>query len=142
MKKSGVPFVLGIIFLTLIGVQGAPVMRKGRCSCIKTSQGTIRPKLLKDLKQFAPSPSCETTEIMSAKRKSKRKGKNIRKPRNFQKLKNGNVLVKRRLHKPPLYQQVFSVEQILFNYTDIISKRDAILIHKPVDLTRTFKALL
>nr|XP_014721313.1 C-X-C motif chemokine 9 isoform X1 [Equus asinus] len=65
MKKSGVPFVLGIIFLTLIGVQGAPVMRKGRCSCIKTSQGTIRPKLLKDLKQFAPSPSCETTEIIA-----------------------------------------------------------------------------
>ncbi|KAF5926743.1 hypothetical protein HPG69_001373 [Diceros bicornis minor] len=40
-------------------------MRKGRCSCINTSQGMIHPKFLKDLKQFAPSPSCEKTEIIA-----------------------------------------------------------------------------
>ncbi|KAM9087602.1 C-X-C motif chemokine 9 isoform X1 [Balaenoptera ricei] len=65
MRKSGVPLLLGIIFLTLIGVQGTPTMRNGRCSCINTSQGTIHSKSLKDLKQFAPSPSCEKTEIIA-----------------------------------------------------------------------------
>ncbi|XP_004280237.2 C-X-C motif chemokine 9 isoform X1 [Orcinus orca] len=65
MKKSGVSLLLGIIFLTLIGVQGTPTMRNGRCSCINTSPGTIHSKSLKDLKQFAPSPSCEKTEIIA-----------------------------------------------------------------------------
>ncbi|KAJ8787752.1 hypothetical protein J1605_022783 [Eschrichtius robustus] len=65
MRKSGVPLLLGIIFLTLIGVQGTPTMRNGRCSCINTSQGTILSKSLKDLKQFAPSPSCGKTEIIA-----------------------------------------------------------------------------
>eukprot|EP00069_Balaena_mysticetus_P006614 bmy_18617T0 len=44
---------------------GTPTMRNGRCSCINTSQGTIHLKSLKDLKQFAPSPSCEKTEIIA-----------------------------------------------------------------------------
>uniref|UniRef100_A0A8D2CUL1 C-X-C motif chemokine n=1 Tax=Sciurus vulgaris TaxID=55149 RepID=A0A8D2CUL1_SCIVU len=65
MKKSSIPFLLGIIFLVLFGVQGAPIMRNDRCSCISTSQGKIHPKSLKDLKQFAPSPSCEKTEIIA-----------------------------------------------------------------------------
>ncbi|XP_033262394.1 C-X-C motif chemokine 9 isoform X2 [Orcinus orca] len=42
-----------------------PTMRNGRCSCINTSPGTIHSKSLKDLKQFAPSPSCEKTEIIA-----------------------------------------------------------------------------
>ncbi|XP_055444809.1 C-X-C motif chemokine 9 isoform X2 [Bubalus kerabau] len=42
-----------------------PAIRNGRCSCINTSQGVIHPKSLKDLKQFAPSPSCEKTEIIA-----------------------------------------------------------------------------
>ncbi|XP_053450729.1 C-X-C motif chemokine 9 [Nycticebus coucang] len=66
MKKSGVPFLFGIIFFALFGVQGTPVMRHGRCSCISTSQGTIHLKSLKEIKQFAPSPSCEKTEIIAA----------------------------------------------------------------------------
>ncbi|KAK2509275.1 hypothetical protein MC885_003367 [Smutsia gigantea] len=65
MKKSGVPVLLGVIFLTLIGVQGAPIMRNRRCSCINTSQGMIHLKSLKELKQFAPTPSCEKTEIIA-----------------------------------------------------------------------------
>ncbi|XP_007997133.2 C-X-C motif chemokine 9 [Chlorocebus sabaeus] len=65
MKKSGVLFLLGIIFPVLIGVQGTPVMRKGRCSCINTNQGTIHLQSLKDLKQFAPNLSCEKTEIIA-----------------------------------------------------------------------------
>ncbi|XP_057584815.1 C-X-C motif chemokine 9 [Hippopotamus amphibius kiboko] len=65
MKKGGVPLLLGIIFLSLIGMQGSPTMRNGRCSCINTTRGTIRSKSLKDLKQFAPSPSCEKTEIIA-----------------------------------------------------------------------------
>ncbi|XP_054341957.1 C-X-C motif chemokine 9 [Pongo pygmaeus] len=65
MEKSGVLFLLGIILLVLIGVQGTPVMRNGRCSCISTNQGTIHPQSLKDLKQFAPSPSCEKIEIIA-----------------------------------------------------------------------------
>ncbi|XP_047422821.1 C-X-C motif chemokine 9 isoform X1 [Sciurus carolinensis] len=65
MKKSSIPFLLGIIFLVLFEVQGAPIMRNDRCSCISTSQGKIHPKSLKDLKQFAPSPSCEKTEIIA-----------------------------------------------------------------------------
>nr|XP_006198304.1 C-X-C motif chemokine 9 [Vicugna pacos] len=68
MKKSGVPLLLSIIFLTLTGVQGALVMRSRRCSCISTSQGVIHSKSLKDLKQFAPSPSCEKTEIIATMR--------------------------------------------------------------------------
>ncbi|KAM9742468.1 C-X-C motif chemokine 9 [Dama dama] len=65
MKKRGAHLLLGIIFLTLTGVQGIPAVKNGRCSCIKTSQGMIHPKSLKDLKQFAPSPSCEKTEIIA-----------------------------------------------------------------------------
>ncbi|XP_055290860.1 C-X-C motif chemokine 9 [Moschus berezovskii] len=65
MKKSGAPLLLGIIFLTLTGVQGIPAIRNGHCSCINTSQGMIHPKSLKNLKQFAPSPSCEKTEIIA-----------------------------------------------------------------------------
>ncbi|XP_007947250.1 C-X-C motif chemokine 9 [Orycteropus afer afer] len=64
MEKSGVLF-LGIIFLVLIGAQGIPVMRKGRCSCIETNQEKIQTQSLKDLQQFAPSPSCEKTEIIA-----------------------------------------------------------------------------
>lgn len=65
MEKGGAPFLLGIIFLTLIGVQGSPIMRSQRCSCITTNEGAIHLKSLKDLKQFAPSPSCEKTEIIA-----------------------------------------------------------------------------
>ncbi|XP_003265819.1 C-X-C motif chemokine 9 [Nomascus leucogenys] len=65
MKKSGVLFLLGIILLVLIGVQGTPVMRNGRCSCIRTNPATIHLRSLKDLKQFAPSPSCEKIEIIA-----------------------------------------------------------------------------
>ncbi|GAB5570713.1 C-X-C motif chemokine 9 isoform X4 [Prionailurus iriomotensis] len=43
---------------------GTLIMRNRRCFCINTSQGTIHLKSLKDLKQFAPSPSCEKTEII------------------------------------------------------------------------------
>uniref|UniRef100_A0ABI7YVZ0 C-X-C motif chemokine n=1 Tax=Felis catus TaxID=9685 RepID=A0ABI7YVZ0_FELCA len=64
MKKSGIPLLLSIIFLTLLGGQGTLIMRNRRCFCINTSQGTIHLKSLKDLKQFAPSPSCEKTEII------------------------------------------------------------------------------
>ncbi|KAI5278825.1 C-X-C motif chemokine 9 [Manis pentadactyla] len=65
MKKSGIPLLLGVIFLTLIGVQGALIRRNRRCFCINTSQGMIHLKSLKELKQFAPSPSCEKTEIIA-----------------------------------------------------------------------------
>ncbi|XP_025848818.1 C-X-C motif chemokine 9 [Vulpes vulpes] len=65
MKKGGVPLLLSIIFLTLIGGQGTPIMRNRCCSCITTSQGTIQSKFLKDIKQFAPSSSCEKTEIIA-----------------------------------------------------------------------------
>ncbi|XP_037685939.1 C-X-C motif chemokine 9 [Choloepus didactylus] len=65
MKKSGVSLLLGIIFLFLTGVQGTLIMKNGRCSCIDASQETIHQQSLKDLKQFAPSPSCEKTEIIA-----------------------------------------------------------------------------
>ncbi|XP_020043329.1 C-X-C motif chemokine 9 [Castor canadensis] len=65
MKKSGVPFLLAIVFLVLFGVQGTPIMRNLRCSCIDTKQEMINLKFLKDLKQFAPSPSCEIIEIIA-----------------------------------------------------------------------------
>uniref|UniRef100_A0A671G194 C-X-C motif chemokine n=1 Tax=Rhinolophus ferrumequinum TaxID=59479 RepID=A0A671G194_RHIFE len=65
MRKGGVLFLLVIIFLTLTGIQGAPIMRNGRCSCIKTNKRTIHLKSLKDLKQFAPSPSCEKIEVIA-----------------------------------------------------------------------------
>ncbi|XP_008691454.1 C-X-C motif chemokine 9 [Ursus americanus] len=65
MKKGGVPLLLSIIFLTLIGGEGTPTMRNRRCSCITTSQRTIQLKFLKDLKQFAPNSSCEKIEIIA-----------------------------------------------------------------------------
>ncbi|XP_062963316.1 C-X-C motif chemokine 9 [Cynocephalus volans] len=68
MKKSGIPLLLGIIFLVVIGIQGVPIMRNVRCSCISTSQRTIHLKSLKHLKQFAPSPACEKTEIIAIMR--------------------------------------------------------------------------
>uniref|UniRef100_A0A8C2N9W2 C-X-C motif chemokine n=1 Tax=Capra hircus TaxID=9925 RepID=A0A8C2N9W2_CAPHI len=45
--------------------RGIPAIRNGRCSCINTSQGMIHPKSIKDLKQFAPSPTCEKIEIIA-----------------------------------------------------------------------------
>ncbi|KAI4572284.1 hypothetical protein MJT46_005352 [Ovis ammon polii x Ovis aries] len=45
--------------------EGIPAIRNGRCSCINTSQGMIHPKSIKDLKQFAPSPTCEKIEIIA-----------------------------------------------------------------------------
>ncbi|CAK6433059.1 unnamed protein product [Pipistrellus nathusii] len=65
MKQSGVSLLLGIIFLTLIGVQGVPIVKKGRCLCINTNQRMIPLKSLKNLKQFSPSPSCQKTEIIA-----------------------------------------------------------------------------
>lgn len=65
MKKYNVSLLLGIIFLTLMGVQGAPILRNGRCSCINTKEVMIHLKFLQDLKQFAPSISCEKTEIIA-----------------------------------------------------------------------------
>ncbi|XP_036269183.1 C-X-C motif chemokine 9 isoform X1 [Pipistrellus kuhlii] len=65
MKQSGVSLLLGIIFLTLIGVQGVPIMKKGRCFCINTNQQMIHLKSVKTLKQFSPGPSCEKTEIIA-----------------------------------------------------------------------------
>ncbi|XP_008265949.3 C-X-C motif chemokine 9 [Oryctolagus cuniculus] len=68
MKKSCVLFLLGFTFLVLIGVQGTPIMRNGRCSCISSTQGKIHLQSLKDLKQFSPSPSCGKTEIIATKK--------------------------------------------------------------------------
>ncbi|OBS69018.1 hypothetical protein A6R68_02451 [Neotoma lepida] len=63
--KSTVLFLLGIIFLDQCGVQGTLVIRSQRCSCINTRRGTIHHKSLRDLKQFAPSPNCNKTEIIA-----------------------------------------------------------------------------
>lgn len=52
-------YVLPILFPL-----GAPILRNGRCSCINTKEVMIHLKSLQDLKQFAPSLSCEKTEIM------------------------------------------------------------------------------
>ncbi|XP_054446005.1 C-X-C motif chemokine 9 [Pteronotus mesoamericanus] len=112
MKKSGAPLLLGIIFLILIGVQGSPMMRSGRCSCIDTNQRMIHLRSLKDLQQFPPSPSCKNTEIIAtmkngdqtclnpnsryvkklikewkkqvSQKKNQKKGGNIKKSRKFQ----------------------------------------------------------
>ncbi|XP_024433012.2 C-X-C motif chemokine 9 [Desmodus rotundus] len=65
MKKSGALLLLDITFLILTGVQGSPMMRNGRCSCIKYKQGLIHLKALKDLQEFPPSPSCDNTEIIA-----------------------------------------------------------------------------
>ncbi|XP_034527560.1 C-X-C motif chemokine 9 isoform X3 [Ailuropoda melanoleuca] len=56
----------GYVFGAASGSQkGTPTMRNRRCSCITTSQRTIQLKFLKDLKQFAPSSSCEKIEIIA-----------------------------------------------------------------------------
>ncbi|KAM8906500.1 C-X-C motif chemokine 9 [Lycaon pictus] len=74
MKKGGVPFLLR-----------TPIMRNRRCSCITTSQGTIQSKFLKDIKQFAPSSSCEKTEIIQ--KKKQKKGEKYQKSKQVLKLK-------------------------------------------------------
>nr|XP_048281597.1 C-X-C motif chemokine 9 [Myodes glareolus] len=59
-------FLLGVIFLDQFGVQGTLVIRNQRCSCISTSRGMIPSyRSLRDLKQFAPSPQCNKTEIIA-----------------------------------------------------------------------------
>ncbi|XP_040603343.1 C-X-C motif chemokine 9 [Mesocricetus auratus] len=63
--KSTVLFLLGIILLDQCGVQGTLVIRNQRCSCISTSRGTIHYRSLRDLKQFAPGPHCNKTEIIA-----------------------------------------------------------------------------
>ncbi|XP_031197969.1 C-X-C motif chemokine 9 [Mastomys coucha] len=63
--KSTALFLLGIIFLDQCGVRGTLVIRNPRCSCINTSRGTIHYKSLRDLRQFAPSPNCNKTEIIA-----------------------------------------------------------------------------
>ncbi|XP_037386401.1 C-X-C motif chemokine 9 [Talpa occidentalis] len=66
MKKSVVLLLLDIIFLILIGVQGTPIRRRGRCLCITTSNGgDIYLKSIKDINQYDPTPSCEKTEIIA-----------------------------------------------------------------------------
>ncbi|KAM4854209.1 C-X-C motif chemokine 9 [Thomomys bottae] len=65
MEKGGTSLLLGTFFLLLIGAQGTPIIRNQRCTCIDTSQDRINPRSLKDLQQFAPSPSCEETEIIA-----------------------------------------------------------------------------
>ncbi|KAL6047999.1 hypothetical protein STEG23_036120 [Scotinomys teguina] len=62
--KSTVLLLLGILFLDQCGVQGALVIRNQRCSCISTRQGMIHYRSLVDIKQFAPSPNCNKTEII------------------------------------------------------------------------------
>ncbi|KAL1791449.1 C-X-C motif chemokine 9 [Sigmodon hispidus] len=66
--KPPVLFLLGIIFLDQCRVQGTLVIRNQRCSCISTSQGMIHYRSLRDLKQFAPSPNCNKTEIIATLR--------------------------------------------------------------------------
>ncbi|XP_059130759.1 C-X-C motif chemokine 9 [Peromyscus eremicus] len=44
---------------------GTLVIRNQRCSCINTRRGTIHHRSLVDLKQFAPSPNCNKTEIIA-----------------------------------------------------------------------------
>ncbi|XP_048220614.1 C-X-C motif chemokine 9 [Perognathus longimembris pacificus] len=68
MEKRGAPFLVGSILLLLIAAQGNPIIRTPRCTCIGSRQERINPKSLKDLKQFAPSPSCEETEIIATLR--------------------------------------------------------------------------
>ncbi|EHB09526.1 C-X-C motif chemokine 9 [Heterocephalus glaber] len=68
MKRHGFPFLFCITFLVLFEVQGTLIMKSRRCSCINTSTETITLKSLKDLKKFAPTPSCEKTEIIATKR--------------------------------------------------------------------------
>ncbi|XP_051026666.1 C-X-C motif chemokine 9 [Acomys russatus] len=63
--KLVVLFLLGVTFLDPCGVQGTLIIRNQRCSCISTSQGMIHYRSLKDLKQFAPSPNCNKTEIIA-----------------------------------------------------------------------------
>ncbi|XP_058152761.1 C-X-C motif chemokine 9 isoform X2 [Dasypus novemcinctus] len=41
------------------------IRKNGRCSCINAGQVMIHRQSLKDLKQFAPSPSCEKAEIIA-----------------------------------------------------------------------------
>ncbi|XP_006987284.1 C-X-C motif chemokine 9 [Peromyscus maniculatus bairdii] len=63
--KSTVLFLLSIIFLDQCGVQGTLIIRNQRCSCINTRRGMIHHRSLVDLKQFAPSPNCNKTEIIA-----------------------------------------------------------------------------
>ncbi|XP_004647485.2 C-X-C motif chemokine 9 [Octodon degus] len=68
MKGHGVAFLLGITFLILFEVKGTPLIGSRRCFCINPGSDKISLRSLKDLKQFAPSPSCEKTEIIATKK--------------------------------------------------------------------------
>ncbi|ELW70488.1 C-X-C motif chemokine 9 [Tupaia chinensis] len=65
MEKKGILLFLNVTFLVLVGIQGALIMKSGRCVCIDSTKAMIHLRFLKDIKQYAPSPFCEKTEIIA-----------------------------------------------------------------------------
>ncbi|XP_051823589.1 C-X-C motif chemokine 9 [Antechinus flavipes] len=65
MKNYHIAFLLGIIFLTLPGVQAFLISKIGRCSCINIIKGRIQEKNIQKLVRFSPSPFCSHDEIIA-----------------------------------------------------------------------------
>ncbi|XP_012579594.1 PREDICTED: C-X-C motif chemokine 10 [Condylura cristata] len=61
---------LCLIFLTLNGTQGIPLLRISRCSCVATIDRLVNPRLIEKLEMIPPSPSCSRAEIIVTVKKT------------------------------------------------------------------------
>ncbi|XP_004848097.1 C-X-C motif chemokine 10 [Heterocephalus glaber] len=62
-----------LIFLTLSGIQGIPLSRTIRCTCIETSTQSVNPRFLKKLEIIPASQSCPRVEIIATMKKNREK---------------------------------------------------------------------
>ncbi|KAM4855004.1 C-X-C motif chemokine 10 [Thomomys bottae] len=58
-------FICCLIILGLSGIQGIPLSRMARCSCITISTGPIKAKSFKKLEIIPESQSCQRVEIIA-----------------------------------------------------------------------------
>ncbi|XP_010618169.1 C-X-C motif chemokine 10 [Fukomys damarensis] len=61
-----------LIFLTLSGIQGIPLSRIVRCTCIESSQ-SVNPRFLEKLEIIPASQSCPHVEIIATMKKNREK---------------------------------------------------------------------
>ncbi|XP_069869155.1 C-X-C motif chemokine 10 [Dipodomys merriami] len=64
MYRTGI-LLCCLIILTLNGIQGIPLSRTIRCSCIKISSRPVSPKSLDKLEIIPKSKSCEQVEVIA-----------------------------------------------------------------------------
>ncbi|XP_047423019.1 C-X-C motif chemokine 10 [Sciurus carolinensis] len=73
MNQSAV-FIFCLIFLTLSGIQGTPLMRRTtRCTCIKISNQPVNPKSLEKLELIPATEFCPVEIIATMKKNGEKR---------------------------------------------------------------------